>query len=241
LDDGTTIHAPVVISNADPRVTLRLLGEQADGGWRQQVESVPITGCTVKFNMLLKELPNFTARPGTNEPHHAGQINTPLSKQQWRDGYAAMERGELPEQLWTELYFQTVHDPSVAPDGMHTMSVFSQYVPYEFADGTWESRREEVKRLGIASIGRYVSNFPDAVVEVDVLGPPDIEREVGLTGGHIFQGDCLPQYMWDQRLRYRTPMEGVYLCGACTHPGGSVIAANGRNAAMAVLRATDGE
>ena len=76
---------------------------------------------------------------------------------------------------------------------MHTMSVFSQYVPYEFADGTWESRREEVKRLGIASIGRYVSNFPDAVVEVDVLGPPDIEREVGLTGGHIFQGDCLPR------------------------------------------------
>ena len=241
LDDGTTIHAPVVISNADPRVTLRLLGEQADGAWQQQVESVPITGCTVKFNMLLNELPNFTARPGTNEPHHAGQINTPLSKRQWRESYAAMERGELPEQLWTELYFQTVHDPSVAPDGMHTMSVFSQYVPYEFADGTWESRREEVKRLGIASIGRYVSNFPDAVVEVDVLGPPDIEREVGLTGGHIFQGDCLPQYMWDQRLRYRTPMEGVYLCGACTHPGGSVIAANGRNAAMAVLRETSGE
>jgi phytoene dehydrogenase-like protein len=238
LDDGTTIHAPVVVSNADPRVTLRLLGEQADGAWRQQVESVPIQGCTVKFNMLLRELPNFTARPGTIEAHHAGQINTPLSKQQWHDGYAAMERGELPEQLWTELYFQTVHDPSVAPDGMHTMSVFSQYVPYQFTDGTWESRREEVKQLGIASIGRYVSNFPDAVVEVEVLGPPDIEREVGLTGGHIFQGDCLPQYMWDQRLRYRTPMEGVYLCGACTHPGGSVIAVNGRNAAMAVLRAT---
>jgi phytoene dehydrogenase-like protein len=74
------------------------------------------------------------------------------------------------------------------------------------------------------------------VAEVEVLGPPDIEREVGLTGGHIFQGDCLPQYMWDQRLRYQTPMEGVYLCGACTHPGGSVIAVNGRNAAMAVLR-----
>lgn len=241
LEDGTTIHAPVVISNADPRVTLRLLDGQVDSAWRQQVESVPISGCTVKFNMLLHELPNFTARPGTNEPHHAGQINTPLSKQAWRDGYAAMERGELPDQLWTELYFQTVHDPSVAPDGKHTMSVFSQYVPYEFASGTWDSRREEVKQLGIASIGRYVSNFPDAVIEVEVLGPPDIEREVGLTGGHIFQGDCLPAYMWDQRLRYRTPMDGVYLCGACTHPGGSVIAVNGRNAAMAALREMDGK
>jgi phytoene dehydrogenase-like protein len=239
LGDGMMIHAPVVVSNADPQVTLGLLGDHVDSGWRQQVEAVPMKGCTVKFNMLLRELPNFTARPGTNEPHHAGQINTPLSKQAWRDGFAAMRRGELPEQLWTELYFQTVHDPSVVPDGMHTMSVFSQYVPYEFASGTWESRREEVRQLGIASIGRYTSNFPDAVVEVEVLGPPDIEREVGLTGGHIFQGDCLPQYMWDQRLHYRTPMEGVYLCGACTHPGGSVIAVNGRNAAMAVLRAMD--
>ena len=82
LDDGTVIHAPVVISNADPRVTLRLLGEEADAGWRAQVESMPITGCTVKLNMLLRELPNFTARPGTNEPHHAGP-----------DQYAALETG----------------------------------------------------------------------------------------------------------------------------------------------------
>lgn len=236
LDDGSLIQAPIVISNADPRVTLRLLGNEADTAWQTQVESVPITGCTVKLNMLLRELPNFTARPGVNEPHHAGQINTPLSTQGWRDGFAAARRGELPERLWTELYFQTVHDPEVAPDGMHTMSAFCQYAPYAFAEGDWDSRREEVKRLGIASVERYVSNFPDAVIEVEVLGPPDIEREVGLTGGHIFQGECLPEYMWDRRLAYRTPMQGVYLCGASTHPGGSVIAINGRNAAMAALR-----
>jgi phytoene dehydrogenase-like protein len=76
----------------------------------------------------------------------------------------------------------------------------------------------------------------DAVVDAQVLGPPDIERKVGLTGGHIFQGECLPAYMWSNRLSARTPMKGVYLCGACTHPGGSVIGINGRNAAMAVLR-----
>ncbi|HEU5437701.1 MAG TPA: NAD(P)/FAD-dependent oxidoreductase [Ktedonobacterales bacterium] len=236
LADGTQFRAPIVVSNADPRVTLGLLGSEADSAWRAQVEAVPITGCTVKCNMLLRELPSFTARPGTNEPHHAGQINTPLSKQGWRDGFAAARRGELPEQLWTELYFQTVHDPSVAPAGLHTMSVFAQYVPYTFATGEWETRRDDVKQLAIATLGRYVSNFPEAIVDVEVLGPPDIEREVGLTGGHIFQGECLPPYMWDQRLRSRTPMPGVYLCGACTHPGGSVIAMNGRNAAMAVLR-----
>jgi len=223
------------VSNADPRVTLGLLGEEVDGGWRVQVASIPITGCTVKLNMLLRELPNFTARPGLNEAHHAGQINTPLSKQAWRDGFAAAQRGELPDQLWTEQYFQSVHDPTVAPEGLQTMSVFAQYAPYTFASGDWDTRRDAVKELAIRSIGRYVSNFPDAIMDVEALGPPDIERHVGLTGGHIFQGECLPPYMWDKRLSARTPMPGVYLCGACTHPGGSVIAINGRNAAMAVL------
>jgi phytoene dehydrogenase-like protein len=116
------------------------------------------------------------------------------------------------------------------------MSVFSQYVPYQFALGDWDSRREDVKRIVLGSVGRFCSNIPDAAIDVEVLGPPDIEKKVGLTGGHIFQGDCLPDYMWSKRLRSRTPMEGVFLCGACTHPGGSVIAANGRNAAMAVLK-----
>jgi phytoene dehydrogenase-like protein len=235
LVSGDRIHAAVVVSNADPRVALRLLGDAAAPAWRAQVERVPIEGCTVKLNMLLRELPNFTARPGTMMPHHQAQINTPLSKPEWRSAFAAAQRGELPERLWTELYFQTVHDSTVAPAGMHTMSVFAQYVPYTFAEGSWETRREQVKQLGIASVGRYTSNFPDAVIDVEVLGPPDIERKVGLTGGHIFQGECLPDYMWFNRLSYRTAMDGVYLCGAATHPGGSVIGMNGRNAAMAVL------
>jgi phytoene dehydrogenase-like protein len=236
LEGGERIRSRVVISNADPRVTLRLLGNAADAAWRKQVESVPIEGCTVKLNVLLRELPNFRARPGTNETHHYGQINTPLTKDEWRASFAAARAGRVAERLWTELYFQSVHDPSVVPPGQHTMSVFCQYVPYKFADGDWDTRREEIKRIVLGSIGRFCSNIPDAVVDAQVLGPPDIEEKVGLTGGHIFQGECLPAYMWSNRLSSRTPMPGVYLCGACTHPGGSVIAMNGRNAAMAVLR-----
>ncbi len=87
----------------------------------------------------------------------------------------------------------------------------------------------------LEAVGRFCSNIPAAVITAEPLGPPDIEKKVGLTGGHIFQGECLPPYMWSNRLSSRTPMEGVYLCGACTHPGGSVIAINGRNAASAVL------
>jgi phytoene dehydrogenase-like protein len=225
-----------VISNADPRATLRLLGDAADAGWRAQVESIPMEGCTLKLNVWLRELPNFLARPGTCEPHHFGQINTPLTKQEWKASYAAARAGRLPDHLWTELYFQSVHDPTIAPEHTHTMSIFSQYVPYKFSEGTWDEHRPAAKQRALDALARFCSNIPGAVIDTEVLGPPDIEKKVGLTGGHIFQGECLPAYMWSNRLSTKTPMPGTYLCGACTHPGGSVIAINGRNAAMCVIK-----
>jgi phytoene dehydrogenase-like protein len=234
---GAVVAAGVPVAQILPgEGALRLLGTEADGGWKAQVERVPIEGCTVKLNVLLNELPNFKARPGGNEAHHYGQINAPLTRQEWRDGFAAAKAGRLPEQLWCELYFQSVHDRTVAPAGKHTMSVFAQYVPHTFAAGSWDEHRARARKLALASIGRFCSNIPEAVEDAQVLGPPDIEAKVGLTGGHIFQGEILPEFMWSNRLTARTPMAGVYLCGACTHPGGSVIAMNGRNAAMAVLK-----
>ncbi len=235
LMGGERIRAGTVVSNADPRVTLRLLGDAADPGWRDRVEAVPIQGVTVKVNLTLRELPNFRARPGTFEPHHTGQVNTPLGKSEWRDAHAAARRGELPPRMWAELYLQTAYDQTVAPPGVHTLSVFAQYVPYAFREGNWDQRRDEVGDVVVGSIARFCSNLPGAIIDREVLGPPDIERRVGLTGGHIFQGEILPPYMWDRRLPARTPMPGIYLCGAATHPGGSVIAINGRNAAMALL------
>lgn len=236
LAGGDRIQAPIIVSNADPVVTLRLLGEAADPAWQAQVEAWPITGATVKVNAALAELPNFTARPGLMEPHHAGVANTPLTKAEWRQSFEAAQAGRVSDRLWTEIYFQTVHDQSVAPAGRHTMSVFSQYAPYTLAEGDWDSRRDEIGRVVIDSIARYCSNLPEALLALETLGPPDIEQRVGLTGGHIFQGECLPAYMWDKRLAHRTPMPGLFLCGACTHPGGGVVALNGRNAAMEILQ-----
>jgi phytoene dehydrogenase-like protein len=236
LAGGERIAAPVVVSNADPRVTLGLLGAAADPGWAEQVRGVPMTGVTVKVNMTLTELPDFTARPGTMEPHHTGQVNTPLDKDEWRRFHREANDGVLPARTWNELYLQSVFDPSVVPAGLHTLSVFAQYVPNRFREGDWEARREEVGRVVVGSIARFCRNLPGAIVATEVLGPPDIERRVGLTGGHIFQGEILPQYMWDHRLSARTPMAGVFLCGAGTYPGGSVIGINGRNAAMEVLK-----
>ncbi len=236
LMGGERINAPVIVSNADPRVTARLLGEAADPGWRRQVEAWPMESATVKVNLALRELPNFKARPGAREPHHTAVINTPLTKQAMHAAYETARAGRLPKRMWTEIYLQTVYDPAVAPDGRHTMSVFAQYAPHTFAEGNWDSRRPEAGQAVIDSIARYCSNFSEAIIAQEVLGPPDIERRVGLTGGHIFQGECLPDFMWDRRFAHRTPMEGVFLCGACTHPGGGVVALNGRNAAMELLK-----
>ena len=239
LAGGERIQAPVVVSNADPVATLGLLGAAADAGWKARVEAVPMQSATVKFNAALRELPDFTARPGTRMPHHLATINTPITREEWRTGHAAAMAGRLPARVWTEIYLQTAYDPTVAPPGQHVMSVFSQYVPHTFAQGTWDDHRQAAGEVVLGSIARFCRNLPGAVIASETLGPPDVESRLGLTGGQIFQGECLPQYMWQGRLTYRTPMPGVYLCGACTWPGGSVIGINGRNAAYEVLGLLD--
>lgn len=235
LAGGEKINAPIVISNADPVRTAALLGPAADAGWKRRVDAVPMKSLTIKVNAALDELPDFRVRPGTRMPHHLATINTPITREEWKTGHADALAGRMPQRTWTEIYLQTAYDPSVAPAGKHVMSVFSQYMPYAFANGSWDDHREAAGRVVLDSIGRFCTNLPAAISAVDVLGPPDVEQRLGLTGGQIFQGECLPQYMWENRLAYRTPMEGVYLCGACTHPGGSVIGINGRNAAYEVL------
>src|SRR6202000_1756551 len=120
---------------------------------------------------LLRELPDFKARPGKNQPHHYGQVTTPLTKDEWKAGFAAAGRGELPEYLWCELYFQSVHDATVAPAGQPTMSIFAQYVSYAVSRGTWDERREEVRRLADRSLARFCSNMEDAVLDAQVMGP----------------------------------------------------------------------
>ncbi len=235
LAGGERINAPVVICNADPAVTLRLLGDAADPDWRRKVLAWPMQSATLKVNFALRTLPDFTARPGTDGPHHRAVINTPLSAPQLHAVYQTARAGQLPARLWTEIYLQSVYDQSVAPAGTHTMSVFAQYAPTTFASGDWDSHRVAAGQLVIDAIARFCPSLPDAIIDHEVLGPPDIEARVGLTGGHIFQGECLPDYMWDKRFAQRTPMPGVFLCGACTHPGGGVVGINGRNAAMELL------
>jgi phytoene dehydrogenase-like protein len=237
LEDGTRIHARTVVCNADPKVALRLLeGQDVPADYRERLEAWKVRSPVVKFNAALTDLPEWTAAPGEVRPARA-TIDVTGGLEDAQRAFEACDRGE-PAVGFGEVYLQTGYDPSPAPEGHHLLSVFGQYAPYELADGTWDTRREEVARQFIDLIERFAPGFGDRLVAYEVLGPPDIEERIGLTGGNIFQGEVTPDQMWEHRLTPRTPVPGLYFCGAATHPGGSVIALNGRNAARAVLTDT---
>ena len=233
LEGGEMIPAASVVCNADPKRTLGMLDSKSvPPAYRERLERWKLTSPVVKLNAALTALPTFTAA-GDEEPHRAMVTITP-GLDACQEAFESCQRGE-PRIGFAELYFQTAYDPSVAPPGRHVMSVFAHYAPHQLSDGDWDGRRAEIGKLILDAIAVHAPNVHDCVDHVQVLGPPDIERQMGLTGGHIFHGDVLPDQMWDRRLEARTPIEGLYLCGASTHPGGSVIALNGRNAAMALL------
>jgi len=231
--DGDFLSAPVVIANADPKRTLAMLdGAEVPADYRDRLQAWEVASPVMKLNAALRRPPSFTAA-GDVDAYRAMVAITPgLDAAQ--EAVEAARRGE-PRFGFAELYFQSAYDPSVAPEGHHVMSVFAQYAPYELAEGDWDSRRGEIADSILDGIAVHAPDIRECIEHLQVLGPPDIEERIGLTGGHIFQGEALPHQMWDRRLEWRTPVSGVYLCGAATHPGGSVIALNGRGAAQAVL------
>jgi len=234
LADGTTIRASTVICNADPKRALGMLGEaEIDADYRARLEAWKIRSPVVKFNASLERLPNWTAPPGQDWPARAtvDATGTMAEAQAAFDRCAAGE----PAVAFGEIYVQTGYDPSPAPEGRHLMSVFGQYAPYDIAGSDWDAARDGVAKQFIDLISRFAPDLGDCLLDHEVLGPPDIESRIGLTGGNIFQGEVTPDQMWEGRLAARTPVQGLYLCCAATHPAGSVIALNGRNAAEAIL------
>ena len=234
LEDGTAIAAPLVISNADPKVTLGLLdGQGIDADYRERLENWKIRSPVVKFNAALDRLPTWTAAPGADWPARA-TIDATGTMDEAQRAFERCAAGE-PAVAFGEIYIQTGYDPSPAPEGKHLLSVFGQYAPYDLAEGDWDACRDDVAKQFIDLISRFAPGPARLPGAHEVLGPPDIESRIGLTGGNIFQGEVTPDQMWEHRLTPRTPVPGLYLCGAATHPAGSVIALNGRNAAAAAL------
>ncbi len=233
LGGGELLPARMILSNADPKRTVGLCGDEVPAPYRARVEAWRTESPVVKVNCGLSRLPRFPAAAPGDSPHRA-MVTIARSIDATQAACEASRRGEVAPE-WCELYFHTAYDASVAPPGHHTMSVFAQYAPPSLVTGEWDERREEIGDLVLDAVARFAPDVIDVVEHRQVLGPPDVETRIGLSGGHIFQGECLPDQMWDRRFSPRTPIPGVYLCGAATHPGGGVSAVNGRNAAMAVL------
>ncbi len=239
LESGERLRAPAVICNADPKRLLGMLeAGEADlpADYRDRLEGWDVRSPVMKLNVALSRFPSFPAAPEGLRPERA-QVTITDGVDAAQAAADAAKQGE-PAIGFCELYFQSAYDRSVVPSDHEVMSVFCQFLPYELAEGDWDSRRDEIANMALDAIERRAPDVRDCIVEMQVMGPPDIEERIGLTGGHIFQGQALPSQMWDRRLQARTPLDGVYLCGAATHPGGSVIALNGRIAAGEVLAAT---
>ena len=243
LLDGRYFDADVVLSNADPhRTYLGMVGkERLPEDLVEGVETMRVQGSVAKVLLALGELPDFETLPGKEiGPQHTGGIVINPSVDSLQEAWEECERGEPSRHPFIDGYIQSATEDGLAPPGKHTMSLFCQYAPYELAEGTWEERRDEIGRNIIETFAQYAPNLPGAVEGIEVLGPPDIEERIGITGGNIFHGEILPDNMFANRPvkghgGYRTPIENLYLCGAGTWPGGAVFGAPGRNAAKQVL------
>jgi len=235
LEDGTSVRAETVMINADPKRLLRMLdGADVPAEFTNRLDAWKVRSPVIKVNAALSELPHWTAAGGETWPA-AGTVNCRKGLDAAQQAFEACDRGELSI-AFVEMYSQTADDPSVAPPGRHVISAFCQYAPADATAAEWDDGiREQAGQQVFEMVERFAPGFSEQVLEHEVMGPPDVEERIGLTGGCIFQGEVFPDQMWENRLASRTPVEGLYLCGAATHPGGSVIGLNGRNAAMALL------
>ena len=243
LEDGSEVRAPVVVSNADPKRTfLGLVGERdLPENFRKAISGIKMDGPCAKVNLVLSEEPRVTAMPPEFRKSERALFTLVPSLEFAERCYAIARSGEIPEELWVDCVVASNVDPSLAPEGRHVMTCFVQYVPYRLNAGTWDEKRELLGDRVVRKIGEYAPNVPNAVLARQVLTPLDLERVYGLTEGNIFHGDLSLEQLFFLRpvggfARYRTPVAGLYLCGAGAHPGGGVTGAPGHNASRQVLR-----
>lgn len=242
LEDGTTIRAKRVVSNAHPVTTyLDLVGEaHLPEDVVRSVKRYRTKSGSVKVNVALGELPEFPSWDQEGNLHQ-GMVAISPSVEYLERAWDDAKYGRPSRHPYVEAMFPTAHEPGLAPEGKHIVLAFTQFAPYELKEGSWDTERERYGKTVIRTLGEFAPNLEGAVEHIEVLAPPDIEARFGLVGGNIFQGEMGPDQMFSLRPipgygDYRSPVEGLYLCGGGTHPGGGVMAVPGRNAAAVVLR-----
>ncbi len=243
LEDGAETRAHVVLSNADPKRTFLKLLDTKDlpEEFREKVRGIKMAGPCAKVNLVLSEEPRFTATPPDTPPQERSLFTLVDSLRFAEKCYDIAKFGQIPEELWVDCVVASNVDDSLAPAGRHIMTCFVQYVPFQLADGTWDQQRDMLAKRVVKKIAEFAPNVPGAIVAMQTITPLDLERTYGLTEGNIFHGDLSLEQLFFMRpvsgwSQYRTPIDGLYLCGAGAHPGGGVTGAPGHNAAKQVLR-----
>ncbi len=242
LEGGEEISAKIVISGLDPRLTFTKLVESRElpADLVEAVRRFKFRGSSGKVNLALAGLPNFTCMPGEG-PHLRGAISISPSVEYLERAYDDAKYGEFSRHPYMDIVIPSMIDPNMAPPGKHVMSVFVQYAPYDLNGGWTDAKREAFGDAVIDTVSRYAPNLKSLILHRQVLTPLDIERMTGLSEGNIFQGELALQQLFflrplPQWSNYRTPIEGYWQCGAGTHPGGGIMGASGRLAAMEILR-----
>ena len=243
LEDGTELRAKMVLSNADPKRTFLGLLDAKDlpEDFLLAVRGIKMAGPCAKVNMVLSEEPRFTGTSPLAMPLERTFYTLVPSLEFAERCYDIAKSGEIPEELWVDCVVSSNADDSLAPPGKHILTCFVQYVPYHLRKGNWDEMRDLLGDRVVKKIAEYAPNVPASILARQVLSPLDLERTYGLTEGNIFHGDLRLDQLFFMRpvpgwSQYRTPIAGLYMCGAGAHPGGGVTGAPGRNAAHQALR-----
>ncbi|MEZ4455692.1 MAG: NAD(P)/FAD-dependent oxidoreductase [Gemmatimonadales bacterium] len=241
LDSGEELTAPIVVSGLDPRRTFLDLVEpnQLPDDLVTAVRRFKFRGSSGKVNLALSELPNFTCMPGVG-PHLRGAISISPSIDYLERAYNDAKYGAFSREPYMDIVIPSMIDPGMAPPGRHVMSIFVQYAPYHLEGGWTDAKREAFGDTVVDTLTKYAPNLKSAILHRQVLTPLDIERITGLSEGNIFAGELALQQLFFLRpaaswSRYETPIRGYYQCGAGTHPGGGIMGASGRLAALRIL------
>ena len=245
LSTGRQFAAKTVASSVDANLTFnRFLAEDdLPTEFRTAVNRIDYSSATAKINLALGELPNFSCLPSSEiGPQHHGTIHIGETIEEIERGYDDAKYGEPSRNPIVEITIPTSVDKTISPAGKHVMSMFVQYAPYKLKpDLNWDDIKESFADRCVERLAEYAPNIPEAIEHRQVLSPLDIERTYGLTGGNIFQGAMNLNQLHMMRplpgwADHRTPVKGLYLCGAASHPGGGVMGACGKNAAVEMLR-----
>ncbi|MCX6422640.1 MAG: NAD(P)/FAD-dependent oxidoreductase [Actinobacteria bacterium] len=242
LENGEEIRASIVLSNADPRRTFLSLidANYLPDEYRQQITRYDARGSMARVFLALDSLPDFIGCAPGMGPQHRGLTLLGAEVENFQRMGDAQQHGRIPDDFPIEFIIQTTSDDSLAPAGKHLLSTGIQQLPFTLANGTWDDYRDEFTTKVINVLSDYSPGIKDRIIGTHTITPLDLEREYALPGGNIFHGAMTLGQLYASRpvpgyASYRSPIAGLYLCGAGTHPGGGVMGAPGYNAARAVL------